>query len=193
MTGLNYAASNAILEAFTGDEPDEEFVEKRDELLKKGRATSLATDYFSPMPPLNPTVAKQINAIIKMFDDREDPFQLFVDEKPIEEKLGLATIGKEVYDSAKESIDLAVSGVYKYNKGGEEVEYELSEEERSLMQISAIMEVLYGIGYMPAEVKRIVAQNKKYIMFKAKKPLPKAPSYRRRKGSKIKSKRKSKI
>jgi len=30
-------------------------------------------------------------------------------------------------------------------------------------------------------------------MFKAKKPLPKAPSYRRRKGSKIKSKRKSKI
>ena len=55
------------------------------------------------------------------------------------------------------------------------------------------MEVLYGIGYMPAEVKRIVAQNKKYIMFKAKKPLPKAPSYRRRKGSKIKSKRKSKI
>lgn len=193
LTGLNYAASNALLEAFTGDEPDEDFIEERDELLKKGRLTSLATDYFSPLPPLNPTVAKQINAIIKMFDDREDPFQLFVDEKPIEEKLGLATIGKEVFDSAKESIDLAVSGVYKYSKGGEEIEYELSEEERNLMQISAIMEVLYGIGYMPAEVKRIVAQNKKYIMFKAKEPLPKAPSYRPRKGSKIKSKRKSKL
>ena len=82
--------------------------------------------------------------------------------------------------------------MYKYSKGGEEIEYELSEEERNLMQISAIMEVLYGIGYMPAEVKRIVAQNKKYIMFKAKEPLPKAPSYRPRKGSKIKSKRKGK-
>tara|TARA_R100001594_G_scaffold102269_1_gene136958 strand:+ start:781 stop:6021 length:5241 start_codon:yes stop_codon:yes gene_type:complete len=193
LTGLNYAISDAILEGMTGDEPDEEFIKKRDELLKKGRATSLAMDYFSPMPPLNPAIAGTINWMIRTIEEDEDPFQIFEDTKPMMERLGLYTIGKEVIADAAETAKMAREGVYTYTKGGEEVEYELTDEEKELMKGSAIMEVLYSFGVMPAEVKRIVAQNKKAIIFKAKQPLPKAPSYRPRKGSKRKSKRKSKI
>ena len=194
LTSLNYAASDAITKALTGEEPDEEFRKKRDEYRIKGFATSLASDFLSPLPPLNPEAAKAVNFVIRSMYDDEDPFQLFVDEKSIRERLGLYTIAEETLQDVIETGKMAASGTLTFkNNKGEEVQHELSDEEKDLMYVNITLELLYAVGVLPAEVKRIIAQNKKALAFKSKKPLPKAPSYKRRKGSKLKSKRKSKL
>lgn len=167
LTNANYLLSDAIIKGITGEEVDEEEIEKRNENLLRGRMTTTLGDIFSPLPPLDPIIQKTANSLIKAATEKEDPFQFFENNKAFYEDLGLITLTADVFNNLKETADMAGNGVIRYTKGGEEKIYELTPEEKNLAELSLAMQAVYVAGG-PAELGRIANRNIRFLKEKAK-------------------------
>ena len=167
LTNANYLLSDALIKGITGEEIDEEEVEKRNENLIKGRLTTSLADIFSPLPPLDPLAVSTANKLIRATTQNEDPFQFFENNRPFLEDLGLVKVTADVFNNFKETADMAGNGVIRYKKGGEDKVYELSPEEKNLAELSLAMQAAYVAGG-PAELGRIANRNIRFLKEKAK-------------------------
>ncbi len=167
LTNANYLLSDALIKSITGEEIDEEEVEKRNENLIKGRLTTSLADIFSPLPPLDPLAVSTANKLIRATTQNEDPFQFFENNRPFLEDLGLVKVTTDVFSNFKETADMAGNGIIRYKKGGEDKVYELSPEEKNLAELSLAMQAAYVAGG-PAELGRIANRNIRFLKEKAK-------------------------
>ena len=167
LTNANYLLSDEIIKVITGEEVDEEEIEKRNENLLRGRMTTLLGDILSPLPPLDPFVQRRANNLIKAVSEKEDPFQFFENNRPFLDDLGLITMTADVFNNFKETADMVGNGVIRYTKRGEEKIYELTPEEKNLAELSLAMQAAYVAGG-PAELGRIANRNIRFLKEKAK-------------------------
>ena len=167
LTNANYLLSDEIIKGITGEEVDEEEIEKRNENLLRGRMTTVLGDILSPLPPLDPFVQRRANNLIKAVSEKEDPFQFFENNRPFLDDLGLITMTADVFNNFKETADMVGNGVIRYTKRGEEKIYELTPEEKNLAELSLAMQAAYVAGG-PAELGRIANRNIRFLKEKAK-------------------------
>ncbi len=165
---INYGLSDDMIEGLGDDEIEPEEAKKRKENLLKGRATSIAEDIFSPLPPFSPLVTEQLNKVLKMIDEGEDPFQFYETKRAFVDDLGLVRIGTEVFNNTKEYVNIASTGeiTYKDNQGKERV-YKLDEEDLELAKYTAFLQTTFAVGG-PNDFGRVANQNIKFLKRKAK-------------------------
>ena len=172
--GLSVAIQSliySISDYFTGEE-DEEKIEERFNNYLKSRAGSFATDLTSPLPVFDFYALKMLNYYFEKagnYFGYEDPFQFYNSPTELENDLGTLSVGIQQVKDAFEELSLGVDGVIKTEYRGEEIEYELSEDEKLLLQMSQLAKLGYIIG-LPAEFGRIADRNIKFLEDKAKQP-----------------------
>ena len=165
LTQLTASLSNAWM-----GEDDEEQAEKDFNNRMKGRGQNVVLDLFSPLPITDEIFISRINNILEFFQDEEDPFQFFENQKTMSEDLGLFSIGFEKFKEMVDFSSVSASGEYKKeNAFGASKTHKLSDEEKQAAMSSTALYIAYLTGYLPAEAGSIARYNMRTIKRNASK------------------------
>ena len=142
---------------------DDEEKKKRVRNQLKGKLTSIATDYLSPIPFTNPTIASSINFILRNVQSGDDVFQLFSnDEMSFTQRMGVLGISVDKAGKIFELTSMIVNRTYTDNFGREK---EISSEGVNNLEKVLIPYLMYSLGLLPGEAgymsEKIIKVSKK--------------------------------
>ena len=140
-------ASYATVLSLLGIDDEEEAKEKLNNRIK-GRAGNMVTDFFSPLPILDPGILQVANYLIEQVDkgeDGQDPFQFFEgNNKEFFEQFGVFSITFEQADAA--------ATLQKIHNTGKIDDYELNDAEKEAVSILLKLAYLNGLGALPSDL-----------------------------------------
>ena len=127
---------------------DEEEAKEKLKNRVKGRAGNMVTDFFSPLPILDPGILQVANYLIEQVDkgeDGQDPFQFFEgNNKEFFEQFGVFSITFEQADAA--------ATLQKIHNTGKIDDYELNDAEKEAVSILLKLAYLNGLGALPSDL-----------------------------------------
>ena len=140
-------ASYATVLSLLGIDDEEEAKEKLNNRVK-GRAGNMVTDFFSPLPIIDPFILQVANYLIEQVDkgeDGQDPFQFFEgNNRDFFEQFGVFSITFEQADAA--------ATLQKIHNTGKIDDYELNDAEKEAVSILLKLAYLNGLGALPSDL-----------------------------------------
>jgi len=167
---IGYYLFYSLSQFIRGEEDDEEEKKKKWDNMVKGAATSVATDVFSPVPMLDIVSNVATNFTLDQMQaiygiDKEERFNLFTEKNQtaFESFLSdLGILGVSVSKATKlyEDIKLGVTGKFKKEYFGKEVEMYIKEKDKELlsnpMYISLGIATALGINPLGPETSNVM-------------------------------------
>jgi hypothetical protein len=133
---MGYYVFYSLAQFIRGEEDDEEEKKKTWDNMKKGAATSVVSDVFSPIPQTDVPVKNLFSAVLDQLQniasiEEDDKFNIFTENKAsLSSDFGLLGVSIDKIMKLGERIELARTGKFKDEFGNEKT---ISESDRALL------------------------------------------------------------
>jgi hypothetical protein len=160
---IGYYVFYSLAQFIRGEEDDEEEKKKTWDNMKKGAATSIVSDVFSPIPQTDVTIKNLFSAVLDQLQniasiEDDDKFNIFTENKAtFASDFGLLGVSIDKILKLKERIELARTGKFKDEFGNEKT---ISESDRALLSdpfyIGINVATVFGLNPFAPETDNVM-------------------------------------